>query len=54
MTMMLGPSKAILAGTIDEDEEAGTDEAGTDAPQTDAPEAPEAVEPEAPQAGDAA
>jgi translation initiation factor IF-3 len=44
MTMMLGPSKAILAGTIDEDEEAaaladGTTEDGaaeTDAPETDA------------------
>ena len=54
MTMMLGPSKAILAGTIDEDEDAGTDEPGTGAPEADAPEVSEAVEPEAPQAGDAA
>jgi translation initiation factor IF-3 len=56
MTMMLGPSKAVLAGTVDEDEEAaaladGTADDGAPAPETDAPEA---AEPEAPQAGDAA
>jgi translation initiation factor IF-3 len=65
MTMMLGPSKAVLAGTVDEDEEAaaladGTAGEGAPAPEAHAPEpeaetgAPEAEEPEAPQAGDAA
>jgi translation initiation factor IF-3 len=45
MTMMLGPSKAVLAGTVDEDEEAaaladGAAGEGAPAPETDAP-APE-------------
>ena len=67
MTMMLGPSKAVLAGTIDEDEEAAALEtarpamapsAGTARPQpedTPAPEdAPRPWSPRLPQAGDAA
>jgi translation initiation factor IF-3 len=70
MTMMLGPSKAVLAGTVDEDEEAaaladGTAGEGAPAPETDAPapetdapapetDATEPAEPEAPQAGDGA
>jgi len=60
MTMMLGPSKAILAGTVDEDEEAAalSDGATEDgAPETDAP-APEAEtdapETDAPEASEAA
>ena len=44
MTMMLGPSKAVLAGTLDESAPAAEPEAATPAPE---PEAPTAVEPEA-------
>jgi translation initiation factor IF-3 len=50
MTMMLGPSKAVLAGTLGEDGEAAPAEAA--APEPAAGEA--AVEPEAPPADDAA
>src|SRR5204863_2437434 len=54
MTMMLGPSKAILAGTLDETE-AEDGEPVADAPvEAPAAEAPAAREPEAPQADDAA
>ena len=41
MTMMLGPSKAVLAGTLEQDEAASED--GEAAP---APEAPAAAAPE--------
>jgi translation initiation factor IF-3 len=69
MTMMLGPSKAVLAGTLDQDAapaaEADADANGTpaaeapatEAPATEAPAAeapPPAPEPEAPEADDAA
>jgi translation initiation factor IF-3 len=50
MTMMLGPSKAILAGTVAENGEAP---AGTENGET-APQAAAPVEPEAPPADDAA
>jgi len=64
MTMMLGPSKAVLAGTIDEDEAAQADGAPADGAPADAVPAPvadgapvadaPAPEPEAPEADDAA
>ena len=64
MTMMLGPSKAVLAGTIDEDEAAQVDGAPADGAPADAVPAPvadgapvadaPAPEPEAPEADDAA
>jgi translation initiation factor IF-3 len=69
MTMMLGPSKAVLAGTLDQDAapaaEADADANGTPAPEAPAAEAPAAEapaseapaaapEPEAPEADDAA
>jgi translation initiation factor IF-3 len=67
MTMMLGPSKAVLAGTLEQDSapaEAEADANGTpaaEAPAAETPaaevppaEAPPAPEPEAPEADDAA
>jgi translation initiation factor IF-3 len=59
MTMMLGPSKAVLAGTLDQDAaraaEADADANGTPAAEAPAAEAPPpAPEPEAPEADDAA
>jgi translation initiation factor IF-3 len=50
MTMMLGPSKAVLAGTLDQESEAAEDADGA----TAVAEAPGAPEPEAPEADDAA
>ncbi len=59
MTMLLGPSKAVLAGTVDKDAEAAADDAEApaeaaangDAPEAEAPAAPAAPEvPEAPEA----
>jgi len=54
MTMMLGPSKAVLAGTLGEDGEAAAPEAAP--PEAAAPEAvaEPVAEPEAPPADDAA
>jgi translation initiation factor IF-3 len=63
MTMMLGPSKAVLAGTLDQDAapaEAAVDANGTPAAEAPAAEAPAAEtptpapEPDAPEADDAA
>jgi len=61
MTMMLGPSKAVLAGTLDEDEAAQSTDGeapanGAPAAEAPAAEAPAAAaaEPEAPKADDAA
>ena len=60
MTMMLGPSKAVLAGTLEEDAEAAAAADGdaveaTPAAETaPAAEATPAPEPEAPEADDAA
>jgi translation initiation factor IF-3 len=63
MTMMLGPSKAVLAGTVDEDAAAaaaaeaaaeadidGAPAVEPEAPPAEEPEAPPAEEPEAPPA----
>ena len=64
MTMLLAPSKAVLAGTLEEDAEPGTPDsdastAGADAPapeaaaaETVAPEAEQTAEPEADQAAE--
>jgi translation initiation factor IF-3 len=50
MTMMLGPSKAVLAGTLGEEEEQADGDGAAPAPESASPPA----EPEAPPAGDAA
>ena len=54
MTMMLGPSKAVLAGTLGQDEAASEDGEAAPAPEAPAAAAPEPEAPEAPQADDAA
>ena len=55
MTMMLGPSKAVLAGTLEQDEAAASEDGeAAPAPEAPAAAAPEPAAPEAPQADDAA
>jgi translation initiation factor IF-3 len=55
MTMMLGPSKAVLAGTLGQDEAAASEDGeAAPAPEAPAAAAPEPAAPEAPQADDAA
>jgi len=60
MTMMLGPSKAVLSGEIGQTAATtpapGTDAPDTEAPDTEAPDAPDAAapEPDAPEAAAAA
>ena len=54
MTMMLGPSKAVLAGTLEQDEAASEDGEAAPVPEAPAAAAPEPAAPEAPEADDAA
>ena len=55
MTMLLGPSKAVLSGTLGQDEAAASEDGeAAPAPEVPAAAAPEPAAPEAPQADDAA